>query len=59
VVFTAVLALGVIVMVVSRVQGDREGGAPLLMLALFLTGVVCLDAIGRNAVAVVRRLTRD
>jgi hypothetical protein len=58
VLFTAVLVLGVTVMAVTRAQGDREGGAPVLMLLLFLAGVVCLDAIGRSAVGVVRRLSR-
>lgn len=56
VVFTGALLLGVAAMVVSRAQGDREGGAPLVMLALLLTGVVTLDAVGRGVVALVRRL---
>ena len=41
-------------MVVARVHGDREGGAPLVVFALLLAGVVTLDAIGRGAVAVFR-----
>ena len=34
----------------------REGGAPLVVLALVLVGVVTLDAVGRGVVGVVRRL---
>jgi hypothetical protein len=41
-------------MVVARAHGDREGGAPLVVLALVLVGVVTLDALGRGVVAVVR-----
>jgi hypothetical protein len=40
-----------------RAQGDREGGAPGVVLALVLAGVVTLDAVGRGVVAVARRLT--
>jgi hypothetical protein len=43
-------------MVVARAHGDREGGAPLVVLALLLTGVVALDAVGRGVVALLRRL---
>lgn len=43
-------------MVVARAHGDREGGAPLVVLALLLVGVVTLDAVGRGVVAVARRL---
>jgi hypothetical protein len=57
VLFTCALLFGVAVMTVSRAQGDREGGAPLLMLTLLLAGVVTLDAVGRGVVAVVRRIT--
>ena len=46
-------------MVVARIHVDREGGAPLVVLALLLVAVVTLDAIGRGVVAVVRRLTSD
>ena len=46
-------------MVVARIHGDREGGAPLVVLTLLLVGVVALDAVGRGVVAVVRRLTSD
>jgi len=46
-------------MAVARARGDREGGAPLVMLALLLVGVVTLDAVGRGVVAVVRRLIAD
>jgi hypothetical protein len=43
-------------MVDARAHGAREGGAPLVVLALVLVGVVTLDAVGRGVVAVVRRL---
>jgi hypothetical protein len=55
VLFTVALLLGVTAMVVARAHGDREGGAPLVMLALLLLGVVTLDAVGRRVVALVRR----
>jgi len=56
VLFTVVLLVGVAGSAVAWAQGEREGGAPLVMIALFLVGVVILDAIGRGIVAVVRRL---
>jgi hypothetical protein len=40
----------------ARVHGDRGGGAPIVVLALVVAGVVALDAVGRGVVAVVRRL---
>ncbi len=52
--FTVALLVGVAEMVVARAHGDREGGAPLVVLALLLVGVVTLDAIGRGVVALVR-----
>jgi hypothetical protein len=54
VVFTAALVVGVAGTAVARAHGDREGGAPLVVLALLLAGVVTLDAIGRGVVAVFR-----
>ena len=57
--FTGALLIGAAAMVVARLQGDREGGAPLVMLTLLLIGVVALDAVGRGVVAVVRRLVSD
>jgi len=51
--------VGVAEIVVARARGDREGGAPLVMLALLLVGVVTLDAVGRGVVALVRRLIVD
>jgi hypothetical protein len=57
--FTAALLVGVAAIVVARAHGDREGGAPLVVLALLLIGVVTLDAVGRGVVAVVRRLILD
>jgi cation transporter-like permease len=59
VLFTGALLVGVAAMVVARVHGDREGGAPLVVLALLLVCVVTLDAVGRGVVAVVRRLISD
>jgi len=56
VIFTVALLVGVAAIVVARAHGDREGGAPLVVLALLLTGVVTLDAVGRGVVALVRRL---
>ena len=59
VLFTAALLVSVAAMVVARAHGDREGGAPLVVLALLLAGVVTLDAVGRGVVALVRRLILD
>jgi hypothetical protein len=59
VLFTAALLVGVAAISVARAHGAREGGAPLVMLALLLAGVVTLDAIGRGLVALVRRLVSD
>ena len=59
VLFTVALLAGVVGIVVARAHGDREGGAPLVMLALLLLGVVALDAVGRGVVAVVRRRILD
>jgi hypothetical protein len=56
VLFTFALLAGVAAIAVSRAHGDREGGAPLVMLTLLLAGVVTLDAVGRGVVAVARRL---
>ena len=53
--FNVALLVGVAEMVVARAHGDREGGAPLVVLALLLVGVVTLDAAGRGVVALVRR----
>ena len=39
-----------------RAQGDREGGAPAVVLTLVLAGVVALDAVSRGVIAVARRL---
>ena len=57
--FTVALLVGVAGIVVARAHGDREGGAPLVVFALLLIGVVTLDAVGRGVVAVVRRLILD
>jgi hypothetical protein len=57
--FTVALLVGVAEMVVARARGDREGGAPLVVLALLLVGVVTLDAVARAVVALVRRLILD
>jgi hypothetical protein len=55
VLFTVALLVGVTAIVVARAHGDREGGAPLVVIALLLSGVILLDAVGRGVVAVVRR----
>jgi hypothetical protein len=54
VIFTVALLVGVVGIAVARAHGEREGGAPLVVLALLLVGVVTLDAIGRGVVAVFR-----
>jgi hypothetical protein len=59
VVFTAAVLVSIGAIVNARAHGDREGGAPLVVLALVLAGVVTLDAVGRGVVAVVRRLVLD
>ena len=56
VLFTVSLLVGVVGIAVARAHGDREGGAPLVVLALLLAAVVTLDAVGRGVVALVRRL---
>lgn len=56
VLFTGALLAGGAAMAVARAHGDREGGAPLVVLALVLACVVTLDAVGRRVAAVVRRL---
>jgi hypothetical protein len=55
--FTAAFLFGVAEIIFVHAQGDREGGAPGVVLALVLAGVVALDAVGRGVVAVARRLT--
>ena len=57
--FTIALIVGVAAVAVARAHGDREGGAPLVVIALLLVGVVTLDAIGRGLVAFVRRFILD
>ena len=57
--FTVALLVGVAAIAVARAQGAREGGAPLVVLALLLVGVVTLNAIGRGVVAVARRLVSE
>ena len=59
VLFTVALLVWLAGVVVSRAHGDREGGAPAVVFALLLVGVVTLDAVGRGVVAVARRLISD
>ena len=59
VLFTVALLVGGAEMVVARAHGDREGGAPLVVLALLLVGVVTLDAVARGVAALFRRLILD
>jgi hypothetical protein len=54
VVFTAALLVGVAEIALARAHGAREGGAPLVVFALLMVGVVTLDAVGRGVVAVFR-----
>ena len=54
-VFTAALLVGGTAIAIGRAHGDREGGAPLVVIAMLLAGVVVLDAVGRGIVGVVRR----
>jgi hypothetical protein len=54
-----VLLVCIAAFVDARAHGAREGGAPLVVLALVLVGVVTLDAVGRGVIAVVRRLILD
>ena len=56
VVFAVALLVCITAFVDARVNGDGEGGAPLVVLALVLVGVVTLDAVGRGVIAVIRRL---
>jgi hypothetical protein len=56
VILTVALLASVTEMVVARAHGDREGGAPLVVLSLVLAAVVALDAVGRGVVVVARRL---
>ncbi|HET7428205.1 MAG TPA: hypothetical protein VFJ66_02040 [Gaiellales bacterium] len=56
VVFTVAFLVCVAGFVDARVHGDGEGGAPLVVLAMVLTGVVALDALARGFVAGLRRV---
>jgi hypothetical protein len=58
VLFTAAILLSVAGVVDARIHGDREGGAPLVVLLMVLLGVVTLDAAGRGVVAMWRRHRR-
>jgi hypothetical protein len=57
--FTVALFVCIAGFVDARAHGDQEGGAPLVVLALVLGGVVTLDAVGRGVVAVGRRLIHE
>jgi hypothetical protein len=54
--FTVAFLSGAAEIVLVRAQGDREGGAPVVVLTLVLGGVVLLDAVGRGVIGVSRRL---
>jgi hypothetical protein len=54
--FTVALLVCVAGFADARAHGDGEGGAPLVVLALVLAGVVALDAVARGLVSGVRRL---
>jgi hypothetical protein len=57
--FTIALLVGAAEIAIARAHGDREGGAPLVVFALLLVGVVALDSIGRGVAAGIRRLILD
>jgi hypothetical protein len=59
VLFTVALLVGIAGIADARAHGDHEGGAPLVVLALVLVGVLAVDAVGRGVVAVARRLIFD
>jgi hypothetical protein len=59
VLFTVAILVCIAAFVDARAHGAREGGAPLVVFALVLVGVVTLDAVGRGVVGVVRRLIVD
>jgi hypothetical protein len=59
VLFTVALLLAVAEMAIARLHGDREGGAPLVVLTLLLLGVIVFDAVGRGVVSVVRGRVLD
>jgi len=54
--FTVAVLFGVAEIMFVRAQGDKEGGAPAVVLTLVLAGVVALDAAGRGVIAAARRL---
>lgn len=56
VVFTVAFLVCVAGFVDARAHGDGEGGAPLVVLAMVLTGVVVLDAVARGFGAGLRRV---
>lgn len=53
--FTAALIGCLAAFAVAWAQGAREGGAPAVVLALVLAGVVALDGVGRGLLGLVRR----
>jgi hypothetical protein len=56
VVFTVAFIVCIAGFVDARAHGDGEGGAPLVVLAMVLTGVVVLDAVARGVAAGLRRV---
>jgi hypothetical protein len=56
VVFTVAVLAGCAAIVFARADGAREGGAPLVVLAIVLAAVIALDAVAQGGIAVVRRL---
>jgi hypothetical protein len=55
VLFTVAVLVSIAGIVDAQAHGAREGGAPLVVFALVLVGVITLDAVGRRVVAVARR----
>jgi len=56
VVFTVAVLAGAAAIVFARAHGAREGGAPVVVLAMVAGVVIALDAVAQGGVAVVRRL---
>jgi hypothetical protein len=56
VVFTVTVLAGCAAIVFARAHGAREGGAPVVVLAIVVAIVIALDAVARGGVTVVRRV---
>jgi hypothetical protein len=54
--FTVTVLAGVAAVVFARAHGAREGGAPVVVLAMAVAVVIALDAAAKGGVAIARRL---